>query len=126
VVSRPGLRTIGVTAFLVALLCVGAFIWSRAAGVSRAARDFPDGITMVCTGESCGAAFTATVREIAKIREVDDDAPVPCPDCAGPSVRARVCPECGASSPSSRFRGTGERPACPKCGKELPKVTQPE
>jgi len=122
VVSPPGPRAIGAAAFLLALLGVGVFIWAQAAKVSRSAQDFPDGIAMVCADQSCGEAFTSSLAEIAKIRATDDDAPIPCPECGKAAVRATVCPECGASSPASRFRATPERPACPHCGKPLPKL----
>lgn len=115
----PSPRTLGVVVFLLALVSVGAFIWSRAAGVSRASQDFPDGIAMVCIDAACAEGFTLSVRDVARIREANQDAPVPCPVCGGPSERARVCEACGRSSPARRGEA-GAPLECPHCGRDLP------
>lgn len=118
-------RTIATAALLVALVAAGAFVWTRSLGRTVASSDFPDGVPMVCVAEGCGKGFTTTVAEIARIRRVDQDAPVPCPACAGPTVAAEMCPECGGFFPADALRGPRGLQSCPHCGKPLPRATDP-
>lgn len=116
-------RAVGVSVLLVALVGAAAFVWWRSLGRSRASSDFPDGIPMVCVSESCGHGFTTTLAEIARVREVDEEAAVPCPECGGPSEAAHVCPSCRGSFPSAMLRGPRALTHCPLCREALPKVT---
>ncbi|MCC7388570.1 MAG: hypothetical protein IT431_07355 [Phycisphaerales bacterium] len=107
----------------VGLLGAGA-VWAWSAGRGRGARDFPDGIRMLCVDPGCGRAFDTTLAEIARVRAEDDEAPVPCPDCAGPTVRGVVCPSCeGTYRYGGAVRDRGDEPACPLCKETLPRLT---
>jgi hypothetical protein len=118
-------RVIGLALLLTALVAGAAFAWWRSFARSATSGDFPEGIRMVCTSDACGRGFTTTVAEIARVREADEEAPVPCPDCGGPSEPAHVCPSCGGSFPSAMLRGPRPLKECPLCREPLPKATSP-
>lgn len=116
-----GARIAGVGAVAV-LAGLAAWVWLSSGGDRH--QDFPDGIRMLCVDSGCGRAFDTTLAEIARVRAEDDDAPVPCPDCGGPTVRGVVCPSCGETYPyGGAARGADGEPACPLCKETLPRLT---
>lgn len=116
-----GARIAGVAAVVV-LAGLAAWVW-LSGGAGRH-EDFPDGIRMLCVDPACGRVFDTTLAEIARVRAEDDDAPVPCPGCGGPTVRGLVCPSCGGTYRyGGAVRGAGGEPACPLCKETLPRLT---
>jgi len=108
---------------LVVLLLAAGAAWQLRPGRTGGARDFPDGIRMLCTNPDCGRPFDITLAAIGAIRAEDDDAPVPCPDCGGPAERGTVCPSCaGTYRYGTAIRTAGGDPACPLCKAALPKL----
>ncbi len=112
-----------ITVAVATLLLAAGAAWQLWPGRSGAARDFPDGIRMLCTNPDCRHPFDTTLAGIAAVRAEDDDAPVPCPECAGPAERGTVCPSCdGTYLYGSAVRTAGGDPACPLCKAALPKL----
>ncbi|KAA0215545.1 MAG: hypothetical protein DYG94_07320 [Leptolyngbya sp. PLA3] len=123
---RSAAARVGVGLLLLVLAGTAAWMWLSGGGRGpggAASRDFPDGIRMLCADEKCATVFNTTIAEIARVRELDEGAPIPCPTCAGPSLRARECPSCKGAFDERLARSVQGPAACPLCKKPLPKLT---
>jgi hypothetical protein len=90
--------------------------------LNRPAEGGQDVTRWLCTDAACGAEFTKSVMEIARLRQGNPDANPPCPRCGkATTVRAFPCPHCGRFL---RLRGHGFMPkTCPYC--QQPTVEKP-
>jgi hypothetical protein len=116
---------LGALLVLVAV-AITALLWGTFSGrADEQSEDFPQGTTWLC--KDCDRGFRKSISELHEIYRDGPGGPVPCPHCGKTNtVRARQCPHCGAFF-ERPARGQdpkqSTRPACPQCGKALPRLT---
>ncbi len=111
---------------VLAIALLGASLWKTFfSGPQEDSQDFPEGTKWLC--KDCGKGFGRSIEEVNDYFRGHSGASVPCGHCGKlHTVRARQCPSCGAFF-ERPARGLdpkqSARPACPKCGKALPRLT---
>lgn len=84
--------------------------------LARPAPDTAEDTTCwLCTNAPCGAEFTSSALEIARLRRSNPDANPVCPRCGkATTIRSVPCPHCGKFL---RPAAHGQLPkTCPGCG----------